>query len=89
MKSRVIQCRVKKRTIRRVKIVEVECFKCGKSKHKCKRYLLWERRERVAHVARSQKAHQQKEPACPAKGKVQERKLRRTEEKEAMCVTEP
>jgi len=34
--SRVMQCGVKERTIRRQKVVEVECFKCGEKGHKCR-----------------------------------------------------
>jgi len=51
---------------------KVECYKCREEGHKCRECPLWEKRERVACVARLQKAHQQKGPACPAKGKVEE-----------------
>jgi len=36
LRSKIIQCGVERRTIRRVGMVEVECFKCGKKGHKCK-----------------------------------------------------
>jgi len=38
--SRVMQCGVKKRMIRRQETVEVECFKYGEKRHKCKEYPL-------------------------------------------------
>jgi len=47
LKSRVMQCGVEKRTIRRQKIVVVKCYKCGEKGHKCREYLLWEKK-RVA-----------------------------------------
>jgi len=49
LKSRVMQCRVEERTIKKVGVVEVECFKCGKKGHKCKECPLWVKKERVAH----------------------------------------
>jgi len=27
--------------------VEVECYKCGEMEHKCREYLLWEKKKRV------------------------------------------
>jgi len=36
LSSKVMQCRVKERTIRRHEAVKVECFKCGEKGHKCK-----------------------------------------------------
>jgi len=67
LSSRVIQCGVKERTIRRHEVVVVECFKCGEKGHKCRECPLWEKKKRVACVAKSQKAYQQKGPACMAK----------------------
>jgi len=89
--SRVMQCEVEEKTIRRHKVVAVECFKCGEKGHKCREYPLWEKKKRVAHVAKPQKAHQQKGLVCPVKGKTQEgeRKLRRVKEKEAAHVAKP
>ena len=91
LSSRVMQCEVKERMIRRYEIVVVECFKCGEKGHKCRECPLWEKKERVARVAKSQKVHQQKRPVCSIKGKAQEeeRRLRRVEEKEVACVAKP
>jgi len=38
--SRVMQCGVEERTIRRHEVVVVKCFKCGKKRHKCRECLL-------------------------------------------------
>ena len=86
--SRVMQCGVEERTIRRHEVVVVECFKCREKGHKCRECPLWEKKKRVARVAKLQKAHQQKGPVCPVKGKVQEgeRRLRRVQEEEAACM---
>jgi len=43
----------------------------------------------IAHVTRLQKEHQQKEPTCLAKGKAQEKRLRRTKKEEVVCMAEP
>jgi len=69
----------------------VECYKCGEEGNKCRECPLWERKKRVAHAARPQKVHQQKELACPVKGEAQEeeRRLRRTEGEEAARVAKP
>jgi len=64
LSSRVMQCGVKERTIRRQEIVEVEYFKCGEKRHKCRKCSLWKGEkkmqvvEEVAHVARPQEAQQ-------------------------------
>ena len=42
--------------IRRVKVVEVGCFKCREKRHKYKECPLWVRKEKAAHVVRPQKA---------------------------------
>jgi len=81
LRSRVMQCRVKKQVVRRQGLVVVECFKCGKEEHKCRKCLLW---ERVTRVAKLQKAHQQKEPVCSVKEEAQEKGLRRVEEEKAV-----
>ena len=90
LRSRVMQCGVEERMIRRHEVVVVECFKCGEKGHKYRECPLWKERVegRVVHVARPQKAHQQREPAYPEKGKAQEeeRKLRRMEKEEAACM---
>jgi len=69
----------------------VECYKCREEGHKCRECPLWERKKRVVCVARPQKVYQQKEPARPVKGKVQEeeRKLRRTKGEEAAHMAKP
>jgi len=88
--SRVITCGVElRRQETKKEEWKVECYKCRKEGHKCRECPLW---QRIAHAARPQKAHQQREPAHPAKEKAQEeeRKLQRAEgEKEAACVAEP
>ena len=71
LKSRVMQCRVEERTIRRQEVIVVECFKCGEQGHKCKECPLWrkmkkERRlrrieeEKAVHVVMPQKTQQEK-----------------------------
>jgi len=50
--SRVMQCEVEERTIRRHEVVVVECFKCGEKRHKCRECPLWEKKERVVHMAK-------------------------------------
>jgi len=92
LKSRVMQCRERERMIRQIKIAEVECFECRELGHKCRECPLWVKRkneERAAHVAKLQKAQQEKRPARPVRGKVQEgeRKLRRVEGSEAARPT--
>jgi len=76
LRSRIIQCRVEGRTIRRVGVVEVECFKYGEKGHKCRECPLWVRK---------------KKPACLVKKKVQEkeRKLKRAEGSKAAYMAEP
>ena len=62
--SRVMQCDVKERIIRKQEVVEVECLKCGEKGHKCRECPLWKEEkklqvvEEVAHVAMPQKAQQ-------------------------------
>ena len=89
LKSRAMQCGVEESMIRRVEVVEVECFKCGEKGHKYRECPLWVRKERVAHVARPQKVQQEERLVYPMKGEVQERRLRRTEEEEVVHVAEP
>jgi len=36
LKSRVMQCGVEEKMIRNVRIMVVECFKCGEEGHKCR-----------------------------------------------------
>ena len=70
LKSRVMQYRVEENMIRRVEVVEVKYFKCEEKGHKCRECPLWVKKERVVYVAKSQKVHQPKEPACPIKGEA-------------------
>jgi len=81
LRSRVMQCGVKERMIRRQKVTVVEWFKCGEKGHKCRECPEWrktkeERRvrrvEEAVFVAMPQKAQQKKRPACPTREEVQE-----------------
>jgi len=87
LKSRVMQCGVEEKTIRNIRITVVECFKCGKEGHKCRKCPLWEKKvKRVARPNR-RKAHQEeRRPARPTRKKAQkeEKRLRRMEEEKAM-----
>ena len=86
LRSRVMQCRVEEQVVRRQESVVVKCFKCEEEGHKYKECLLW---ERVACTVKPQKVYQQKKPACPVKGEVQEKGLRRVEEEKAVHVVKP
>ena len=88
LKSRVMQCGVEEKMIRRQETVVVECFKYRKKGHKCRECPLWRkakkekrsrrvREERAAHVAMPQKVQQE------------ERKLRRVEESEVAHMAKP
>ena len=68
LKSKVMQCGVEERIIKRVGVVEVECFKYGEKGHKCRESPLWARKKKVVHVAKLQKVHQQKELVYSVKG---------------------
>ena len=41
LSSRVMQCDVKERVVRKLETVEVECFKYGEKGHKCRACPLW------------------------------------------------
>jgi len=88
-----MQYGVEERMIRKHEVVVVECFKCGEKGHKYKECPLWKERAegRIVHVARPQKAHQQREPVHPEKRKAQEeeRKLRRIKKEKAVRVAKP
>jgi len=45
--SRVIQCDVKERIIRKQEMVEVECFKCEEKEYKCREYSLWKEEKKL------------------------------------------
>jgi len=70
LRSRIMQCGVEKKIIRRIGAVEVKCFKCGEKGHKCKECPLWVRKEKVVHMARSQKVQQEERPVRPVKGEA-------------------
>ena len=91
LSSRVMQCGVEERMIRRHEVVVAECFKCGEKGHKCRECPLWEKKERVARVAKPQKVYQQKRLMHPVKEKAQEgeRRLRRVKTKEVTCMAKP
>ena len=73
--SRVMQCEVKEKVIRRQEVVGVEYFKCRQRGHKYRECFLWEKvrkgrvEKKIAHVARPQKA-QQKELRRAKKGEA-------------------
>jgi len=77
LSSRVIQCGVEERVVRRQEVAGVECFKCGEKGHKCRECPIWRKRgvKKVTYVAKPQK--------------VQQKKLRRIKEGEAVHVTKP
>jgi len=84
--SRVIQCGVEERTIRNIRMVAVECFKCGEEGHKCRWCPLWERKmKRMAHPKEGKAYQEERRLARPIREKVQkgEKRLRRVEEGEA------
>jgi len=64
LKSKVMQCGVSEKSIRRVGLVGVECYKCGGTGHKCRECPLWKKakekkrrvEEKAACVAKPQKA---------------------------------
>jgi len=77
--SRVMQCGLEKRIIKRQKEVRrVECFKCGEEKHKYREYSLWQKarkegtEKKIAHIAKPQKA--------------QQKELRRAKKEGVACV---
>jgi len=96
LRSKVMQCGVEERMIRRHEVVVVECFKCGEKGHKCKECLLWEKtkeerrarrvvEEQAACVARPQKMQQERKLMRPTREETQEgeKRFRRVEESEA------
>jgi len=51
-----MQCGEEEKMVRRMGVVEVECFECRKKGHKCRKCPLWIKRknkERAVHVAKS------------------------------------
>ena len=51
LSSRVMQCGVEEKTIRRVRTEGMKCFKCGKEGHKCRECPLWIKRKNKEKVA--------------------------------------
>jgi len=71
LKTRVMQCGAEEKTIRRQEMIVVECFKCGEKRHKHRECPLWEKRERVVHAAKLQRAYQQERRlVCPIREKA-------------------
>jgi len=72
LSSRVMQCDVKERIIRKQEMVEVECFKCGEKGHKCRECPLWKEKKKLqvvegaAHVAMPPKAQEKEWRRSPA-----------------------
>jgi len=85
LSSRVMQCGVEERVVRRIS-VEVECYKCGEKGHKCRECLLWG--NKVKRVARPNKGKAHQRLVHPEMGNVQEIKLRRVEKERATCPTQ-
>jgi len=86
LKSQVMQCSVEERVVRSMKTVVVKCFKCGKEGHKCRKYLLWERKLKRVVRPNGEKAHQEERRlVCSIREKAQEgeKRLRRMEEEKA------
>ena len=52
LRSRIMQCGVEERMIRRAGVEEVKYFKCREKGHKCKECLLWVRKKKAMHMAR-------------------------------------
>ena len=72
LSSRVIQCDVKERMIRKQETVKVEYFKYGEKGHKCREYPLWKEEkklqvvEETVHMAMPQKVQQKEWRRSPA-----------------------
>jgi len=94
LRSRMMQCGVKERVVRSMRMIVVRCFRCREEGHKCRECPLWikgRNKEKAARVAKPQKVQQEKRLVHPAKGKVQEREriLRRVEGSKAAHVASP
>jgi len=61
LRSRIMQYGEGERTIRRMGVVEVECFECREKGHKCREYPLWIRRKNEERAAHSIKGKAQQE----------------------------
>ena len=73
LKSRVMQCGIEERVVRSIRMEAVRCFKCGEEGHKYRWCPTWKKKKRLA---RSEKG----------KAQEKERRLRRAEEEEVVCV---
>jgi len=94
LRSCVMQCGVEERVVRNMRMVVIRCFRCREEGYKYRECPLWIKRrneKRVVCVVKPQKVQQEKRPAHPEKGKVQERerKLRRVEGEEVAHVARP
>jgi len=82
-----MQCGVEERVVRNVRTAVVMCFKYGEEEHKCRECPLWikKKKGKAVHMAGPRKAQQKERPACPIRGKAQEKKkrLRKVEKEEA------
>jgi len=50
LSSRVMQCNMKEKIIRKQEMVKVKCFKCGEERHKCRECSLWKREKKLQVV---------------------------------------
>jgi len=88
LSNRVMQCGIKERVVRTMRMAGVRCFKCRKEGHKCREYPLWEREEkRVVHPEQGKVYQEERRLAHPIREKVQEgeKRLRRVEEEKVAC----
>jgi len=82
-----MQCGVEEKTIRNVRIMVVECFKCGEEGHKCRECSLWKKKvKRVARPNRGKAHQEERRPARSIREKAQEgkKRLRKMEEEKAV-----
>jgi len=72
LRSRVMQCGVEERTIRRQEVIVVECFKCGEQGHKCKECPLWEKMRKEKRLRREE----EERAVHPIREKVQKAEMK-------------
>jgi len=61
LSSRVIQCEIKGRIVKSIRMAAVKYFRCGEEGHKCRECPLWRKKEKkMERIARpvQRKAHQ-------------------------------